>query len=407
MSVNNLQIRLNYRGGKSQIARMNKDKLKSLEYALMNSYQAATAKLSDGREFKCLINPDKINEDVDNKILSIPYKAICLNASPSKPEDDNNDGSSSPSVPPTDNDSEGEFWEDMEDLVATLSLAAIPSLASEGVWEDMEDPDAPTPPEDDPEEPEDDPVTPEVIPTEKEDVGIKEGDVICWKENGSHWIVYLQRLEETAYFRADLRRCRYQLTLGNGSSYWTYVRGPVEKTLSWIEESNNYVNKLNHTLILYISQNEETLKYFNRFKKVIIHGKPWEVQAIDSISTPGIIEMSLKETYTNSIQDNLNEVIKQIDDKNKVIEQDTAEPYILGESEVYPYEVHHYELRNYNGRGRWYVSNESRSNMIKLIDNTDVSVEIQIITGKSGSFTLLYKEDANIITELQITIQSL
>ena len=58
---------------------MNLDKLKSLKKALLYSYQSATAQLSDGREFRCLINPDKLKTDYDNKIISIPFEDICLN----------------------------------------------------------------------------------------------------------------------------------------------------------------------------------------------------------------------------------------------------------------------------------------------------------------------------------------
>ena len=163
MSKNNMIARLNYMGGSNQQVRMNKEKLKSLKKALLYSYQAATAILSDGREFKCLINPNRLSVDLDNKILSIPFKDICLNAN-------------------------------------TMGL----------------------------------PVKEEI------ETNIKEGDVIEWKENGSHWIVYLQRLEETAYFRADLRRCHSQITLEDNSKHWVYIRGPVEQTILWQQNKGNY-----------------------------------------------------------------------------------------------------------------------------------------------------------------------
>jgi hypothetical protein len=35
--------------------------------------------LEDGREFRCLINPNKITMELDDKMLSIPFKDICLN----------------------------------------------------------------------------------------------------------------------------------------------------------------------------------------------------------------------------------------------------------------------------------------------------------------------------------------
>ncbi len=78
--IDNLSIRLNYMGGQKAEDRMIKDKLRTLKKALLYSYQAATAILEDGREFRCLINPDKLKNDYDNKIISIPFSDICLNA---------------------------------------------------------------------------------------------------------------------------------------------------------------------------------------------------------------------------------------------------------------------------------------------------------------------------------------
>lgn len=76
--LENLNKRLQYYGGNID-GRMNKDKLNGLLRSSKYAYQAETAILSDGREFKCLINSDKTSEEKDDKILSIPYKAICLN----------------------------------------------------------------------------------------------------------------------------------------------------------------------------------------------------------------------------------------------------------------------------------------------------------------------------------------
>ena len=76
--LENLNKRLNFRGG-NQEGRMQQRKLETLKKALIYSYQGATAKLSDGREFRCLINPNKISMEADDKMLSIPFKDICLN----------------------------------------------------------------------------------------------------------------------------------------------------------------------------------------------------------------------------------------------------------------------------------------------------------------------------------------
>lgn len=382
MSINNMKTRLRYLGGSNQIERMNKDKLKSLKKALLYSYQAATAILSDGREFKCLINPNKLSLDLDNKILSIPFIDYPLNGGQGTSADIEN----------SDNHSQEGIWEEMEDLVATLLLI-------DESWEEM------VPEEDVEDLP--DPENDVIIPEGEQETGIKEGDIITWKENKSHWIVYLRRLEETAYFRADIRRCRYQLTLGNGSKYWAYVRGPVEQSILWTQTSGNYFNKLNYTLIMHIQQNEETLKYFRRFKKVMINGQPWEVQATDSISTPGIIEVSLKETYNNTIEVDIEKAVEEATKKEVVKEQNTSEPYIYGSTEVCPYDVKHYEIKNYSG-GSWSIWNESRPNLVKLKNVSEQEVDLHIVTGKSGKFTLIYESnEGKVIDALDIQIKSL
>ena len=76
---NTLNTRLRYMGGKKADDRMTNDKLRTLKKALLYSYQAETIILEDGREFRCLINPDKLKNDYDNKIISIPFYDICLN----------------------------------------------------------------------------------------------------------------------------------------------------------------------------------------------------------------------------------------------------------------------------------------------------------------------------------------
>lgn len=80
-SLETLNTRLIYRGGGKgrQIDRLNEDKLKALKKALLYSYQSATVQLMDGRQFRALINHDKLKVAYQDKIISIPFKDICLN----------------------------------------------------------------------------------------------------------------------------------------------------------------------------------------------------------------------------------------------------------------------------------------------------------------------------------------
>ena len=117
--------------------------------------------------------------------------------------------------------------------------------------------------------------------------------------------------------------------------------------------------------------------------------------------------MTLKETYSNTIETNIEEAVKKAEEKEVVKEQDTALPYIYGTTTVYPYDVHTYTLKNHNGGGSWSVEGESRQNAVKLIVKSDLSVDVQILTGKSGRFYLVYKIDDVVVADLGITIESL
>ena len=79
-SLDRMKLRANHRG-ESQVDRMIKDKLWSFQGSLDRSYQSAVAVLYNSdmpREFKCLINPNKISMEADDKMLSIPYIDTCL-----------------------------------------------------------------------------------------------------------------------------------------------------------------------------------------------------------------------------------------------------------------------------------------------------------------------------------------
>ena len=315
-ALENMKTRLNYAGGTAQIARMNADKLKSLKKAMTASYQAATAILADGRQFKCLINPDKIKNTYDNKILSIPFEDICLNA-PKK------------------------------------------GKTSEGI-----------------------------VPT-----NLKAGDVFTWKENGSQWLVYLQRLEETAYFRSEIRKCNKTVEI-NGKKYYVYVRGPEQLAIEWQKGNLEMFNKENYTLLMYITKNEETLDYFHRFTKIEIDGLPWEVQAVDAIATEGIIEVSLKETYRNSIE-------KEIEKDKEEIQLEKKDIYIEGPSIVYPYEEYEYKIIGIED-GIWEIS----TNKAKIIgENNQTTIKIEITSGRSGNFILKYNKEGLDAIEVPSTIE--
>ena len=300
-----------------------KDKLSTLKKALLYSYQAETIILADGREFRCLINKDKLSEDYHDKIISIPYKDICLN----------------------------------KDRVGTTT---------EG----------------------------------EEEIGLKVGDVFTWKGKNvtpdTHWIVYLQYLEENAYFRADIRQCNAEIEV-NGNLYRGYVRGPSENDIKWNNKSGITWNDLNYSLVMYITKNEETLDFFHRFTKVKIDGNTWEVVVVNPYYANGIIKVSLNESFNNSLED----AQKPIEPEPIIPEAGT--PHIKGPQVVSPYDIAKYSVENESG-GIWLSSNPKKA---RIMNSTDLSATVEITTGKSGNFDLIYQKDGVNVLTLPIVIKSL
>jgi len=70
------------------------------------------------------------------------------------------------------------------------------------------------------------------------------------------------------------------------------------------------VDRPNHSLHILMPKNEDTLKYFKRYSKFYLPNADmpereicWRVEAFDSISTPGILEITAVEYYANEFED--------------------------------------------------------------------------------------------------------
>lgn len=312
MSLELLNKRLQYQGG-NQEQRFINDKLRGLKKALLYSYQAATAVLSDGKEFRCLINPDKNKPAYDNKILSIPYKDICLNQ---------------PRVGKT---SQGEIQ-----------------------------------------------------------IKIKPGDIFTWKQTDSHWLVYLQALEEDAYFRSQIRRCDQEVKIGD-NLYWVYIRGPVETSIEWNQKKGIQWNTLNYSLVMYITANDTTNSYFERFKTIKVldprynKEKTWQVVGVDPYYGDGILQVFLDEFFENSIADAVAaEKIVETGEENPVNE---IAAYINGPLEVSQYSKAYYEINNAEN-GHWYLKWKGQEQDLR---SSKKIIPLNISIGELGTFTLIYR----------------
>lgn len=146
----------------------------------------------------------------------------------------------------------------------------------------------------------------------------KPGDIFDWLNTGTKWIIYLQDLTELAYFRAEIRRCNYTVSwIGEDNETFTQylaVRGPVETKINFIQKNGISVDEPNHSLDILMTKTPEALKYFRRYAKFYLKGIAegdkntcWRVEATDSISMPGVLQIVAVEYYANETKDDLDQ----------------------------------------------------------------------------------------------------
>lgn len=376
MSIKTLAARVQYAGG-DQIGRMNKQKLKSLQWALKNDYNTRMIKTPNKAAVPCLINTGNLKSDYDKKYISVEFSS-----------------------------------------------------------------------------------------------GLEAGDTFEILDDGTHWMIYLPILTETAYLRSEIIRCRYQLEI-DGDLYWIYFQGPTETDLRWFLKNQININELNLSGTIYIKNDEKTKHFFKRFTHIKIDGHIWEVQVTDPITVPGILELEVQEYYDNSIAElpeikeasgeyPLNtikgaDVVKQdtivgysIDplcynkdiswkvennprvklqetlengrickvkiypgavktfdicygEQKRTITIDWAKPIIQGPQEVYPYETHTYWIKGENAKATFSIN----SDLAEIIEIGNDYCKVEIVSGKKGEFVLYCTPEGQEQTELNIKIKSL
>lgn len=307
--LNLMKTRLQVRGGIAQQDRMIKDKRETLDKAVLYSYQGARVQRPGSHEVApALINPNRLLQDYDEKILSIGFE-----------------------------------------------------------------------------------------------YGYQVGDVFEWVNTGTKWLIYLQDLTELAYFKGDVRRCSYEISWedeqGKVHSTYAAVIGPKDSRISAIKLGHGIIDTPNYSITLLLPKNNDTLNYFQRNARFLLKlsesEKPicWSVQSIDSISTPGIVQIFATEDYINTDIDKVEDGIINTWDPLP-IEQPSL---IIGEKFIRPKKTYSY---TYSGteNGSW--SYEQKLPIEAIIDGKTISIKWN--SSYSGQFVLKYGS-----SETTIVIESL
>lgn len=240
----------------------------------------------------------------------------------------------------------------------------------------------------------------------KFDSGIKPGDIFQWLGTNTYWIVYLQALDELAYFRSEIRRCCYHLRWrdDDGIIQETYAaeRGPVETKIDYIQKSGISVDNPNHSLHILMPKNKHTLAYFKRYAKFYVpdadmpeHDICWRVEAFDSMSTPGILEITAVEYYANEFEDDLERGIAhgKVLTKLEQMELLDDQEEIIGPIFIKPRVTATYKYIG-TDNNEWSFD---RKLPIKVIDKTENTITLQWDSSYSGQFELQYGDLRKVI----------
>lgn len=299
------ETRFQQHGGNIQQERMIRDKRRSLDRAVKFSYQGANVLKTDAENrepVRALINPNKLKQDYDDKIISIGYE-----------------------------------------------------------------------------------------------YKFKPGTIFEWIGTGTYWLIYLQDLTELAYFRGDIRKCCYEIAWQDeeGIIHKTpaAIRGPVETKINFIQKHGISVDVPNHSLSILMPKNDYTINYFKRYSKFYLQDNDicWRVEAIDPISSPGILEVVAVEYYANKDEDDIEagvvgKLIPETEDPNKDIVEE--EEYIEGDTFIKVKSPYVYKFSGTKSL-EWKVE---KNTPVKLeFDKKDPRVVSLIWTqGYSGQFDLYY-----------------
>lgn len=234
----------------------------------------------------------------------------------------------------------------------------------------------------------------------------KPGDIFYWCEKKTYWLVYLQEFTEDAYFRAEIRRCKYQLKWkdeeGEHSSY-AYIRGPVETRIESIQKNGISVDVPNESLEIYIPYTESAKKFFQRYARFLFADKAWKVQTSDSISPEGIIQFIAVEDFVNPTLDNEKENIANDFSVEKVkVEEDDSE-IIRGSDVMIPTSSETYKIET-DEDVEWSIA--SPRSPAQIVPQGNNAVEVYWESMKSGSFELQAKIGDQIYKKI-IMVESL
>lgn len=233
--------------------------------------------------------------------------------------------------------------------------------------------------------------------------GYEPGDVFEWKKTNTYWLIYLQEITEDAYFRGEIRRCRYKIKFkdakGNECSTWAAIRGPVETAIDSIQKNQQRIDRPNLSLNILVPRNEKTLYAFDRYKEFLFAGRSWEVVATDDVSMKNVLEINAKENFINDVTDDIENELK--DGLVFAPEDPTPNSDIEGPTFIKPMIAETFSVDVADGK--WCIVEDVP---VKIQTTGNLTATVTWSKATSGQFTLRWVK-GNEIREKVIVVESL
>ena len=244
------------------------------------------------------------------------------------------------------------------------------------------------------------------------DSGFKVGTVFKWLETNTYWIIFIDHKTELAYFRGDCRRCDYTASWVDGDrrvqTTPMSVIGPSTPSLATSSSMQATLAEdfPNADLKIMVPDNEKNNVFFKRYQTFLLKGITYQVEQVDDLSMPGVIQLNCKEYYGNRIEDDVEENLRNAWNVQPIIEESPSEYMIEGPDTVKPKFVA--EFKSLVSGGEWVlVDGKNTKAVFEDLDTFQDTIHVKWDSMMSGQYTLGYKTKNGELYQKNILVESL
>jgi hypothetical protein len=169
----------------------------------------------------------------------------------------------------------------------------------------------------------------------------------------------------------------------------------------------------NAVLKIMVQDDEKNRLFFHRYNTFLIDGIAYIIEQMDYLSMPGVIQFNATEHYTNLIEDDVEENIRNAWNVQPIVPSHPTAFMIEGPSTVKPY--FEATFNTLTSGGHWVIvenmnlAPRQQPNPAQFVDadHTQRTIRVMWDDARSGSYTIGYIAGNGQIYQRHIVVQSL